>query len=108
MGVDYDAVGGIGVEFNDDLQYKAIELGYFTEEEWDGDPYSCVESLGISFEEAGDGNYGGTDYWYLIVNGDNLKEVNSNKEAFLNTINSKFNVEYTEEDLKVISELHVW
>ena len=28
MGVDYNAVGGIGVEFNDDLQYKAIELEY--------------------------------------------------------------------------------
>lgn len=46
--------------------------------------------------------------WYFIVDGSNLKEVNNNKESFLNTINSKFNVEYTEEDLKVISELHVW
>lgn len=108
MGVDYNAVGGIGVEFNDDLQYKAIELEYFTEEEWDEDPTGCVESLKISYESAGDGSYGGTDYWYFIVDGNNLKEVNNNKESFLNMINSKFNVEYTEEDLKVISELHVW
>ena len=67
-----------------------------------------MEYLGITYEKAGDGGYGGTDYWYFIVDGSNLKEVNNNKESFLNTINSKFNVEYTEEDLKVISELHVW
>ena len=53
MGVDYNAVGGIGVEFNDDLQYKAIELEYFTEEEWDEDPTGCVESLNIPYESAG-------------------------------------------------------
>lgn len=108
MGVDYNAVGGIGIEFTDKLQYKAIELGYFTEDEWDEDPYSCLESLSIPYEQAGDGCYGGTDYWYFIVNGGNLKEVNNNKELFLELINSKFNVTYTEEDLKVISELHVW
>lgn len=61
MGVDYNAVGGIGVEFNDDLQYKAIELEYFTEEEWDEDPYACMEYLGITYEKAGNGCYGGTD-----------------------------------------------
>ena len=67
-----------------------------------------MEVIGISYERAGSGCYGGEDYWYLIVDGNNLKEVNNNKESFLNMINSKFNVEYTEEDLKVISELHVW
>lgn len=107
MGVDYNAVGGIGVEFNNKLQRKAIELGYFTEEEWNEDPYSCVESLKIRYAPAGD-DYGGDAYWYFLVEGSNLTQINKNKEAFLNTINNKFNVEYKEEDLKVISEIHIW
>lgn len=108
MGVDYNAVGGIGIRFNEELQMKAIELEYFTEEEWDEDPCGCVESLDIDYEQAGSGNYGGEDYYYFIVDGKNLKEVNENKESFLNMINSKFIVDYKEEDLVVISELHVW
>lgn len=108
MGVDYNAVGGIGVEFNNKLRRKAIELGYFTEEEWIEDPCSCVESLEIMYEQAGDGCYGGEDYWYFLVDGINLTQINKNKESFLNMINSKFNVEYKEEDLKVISEIHIW
>lgn len=108
MGVDYDAVGGVGICFSKELKQKAIELEYFTEDEWDEDNYGCVEHLDIPYEVAGDGSYGGKDYFYFTVDGNNLKEVNNNKEKFLSMINSKFNVEYKEDDIVVISELHIW
>jgi hypothetical protein len=107
MGVDYNAVGGIGIRFNEDLQMKAIELEYFTEEEWDEGMYSCVESLGIMYHTAGNSYYSEYDF-YFLVNGKNLKEVIDNSLPFLDKINKKFNVEYTQEDLEVISELHIW
>ena len=107
MSVDYSAVGGIGIRFNENLQMKAIELEYFTEEEWDEDMYSCVESLGIMYHTSGN-SYNSEYDFYFLVNGKNLKEVMANSLSFLDKINKKFIVEYTQEDLEVISELRIW
>ncbi len=107
MGVDYNAVGGIGIRFNEDLQMKAIELEYFTGEEWDEDMYSCVDYLDIPYKVAGD-TYNAEYDFYFLVEGNNLKEIVENSESFLQELNKKFNVEYTQEDLEVISELRIW
>lgn len=107
MGIDYNAVGGIGVRFNEELQMKAIELEYFTEEEWDeGCKFSCVESLDFYYMEAS--SYDDPPEFYFLVKGDNLKEIVENSTEFLNKINSTFIVDYKQEDLKLICELDIY
>lgn len=107
MGIDYNGVGGIGIRLNDEMIEKVIEKNMFTEEDWDDDMYGCVDSLGISYSVAGD-SYNSEYEFYYLVKGENLEDINKNKEQFLHEINSKFNTSYTEKDLKVISELHIW
>lgn len=108
MGVDYNAVGGIGIEVSNELVAEAIALELFTAESWSEDPQSCLESLGIPYEVAGDGCYGGDDRFYFIIGAYTYRDVNNNKDSFLHIINSTFKTKYTDDDLVVISDLHVW
>lgn len=107
MGVDYNGVGGIGIRLNEGMVLKAIEREYFTEEDWEEDPIASVEVFGILYAQAGSA-YSGKEWFYLFVDGDNLEEVNANREDFLNKINNIFDLNYTEKDLKVISDLYIW
>jgi len=61
----------------------------------------------ITFSVAGDGSYGGDFRFYLLVEGDNLKEILENEEAFRNRLQN-FGIQLTQEDLGVISDLHIW
>ena len=67
MGVDYDGVGGIGIEFTDEMAEKFSDKGLFTVEEWDDDPNDCMERIGILYCEAGWANYGGERRIYLVI-----------------------------------------
>lgn len=108
MGVDYNAVGGIGIQVSDELVAEAIALELFTAEDWSEDPQGCLESLDIPYEVAGDGCYGGDDRFYFTINAYKYKDVNNSKDNFLHVINSTFKTNYTDADLIVISDLHVW
>jgi hypothetical protein len=102
MGIDYDGIGGIGIEFTDEIKDKLIECELFTEEDFDEDYDSCFEKLGLTYDQAGN-MYSGDTYFYLMVDGDTLPEVNKNSKEFINTL-SKYGVIITEDDLKVISD----
>ncbi len=105
MGVDYDAVGGIGVEVTE-VVWKFIESGLFTQEDWDYDVEECLDKVGIAYENGGNHYSGDTTYYYL-VEGSNLTEVKANSVTFLNKLN-EYGLELTEADLKVISEICIW
>lgn len=74
MSVDYDGVGGIGIELTDEVLLCIIDKGIFTEYQWEDDRHLTLESLGLSFSEAGS-YYSGNLKQYLFVDGNNLKEV---------------------------------
>ena len=105
MGVDYDAVGGVGIYVEDYLD-KFISAGVFTEEEWEDDPYECVEKLGVGFSTYGNA-YSGEEGYALLVDGNNLDEVNRNVEAFILKL-KPYDIHLQYSDIKVISEGHVW
>ena len=107
MGVDYSGIGGIGIELTEERRKKLISKGLFTEDEWDKDCYECLEEVNLPFSVAGDGSYGGDFRFYLLVEGDNLKEILENEEAFRNRLQN-FGIQLTQEDLGVISDLHIW
>lgn len=107
MGVDYDGVGGIGIEFTSKMSEKFITKGLFTEEEWDDDINECMERIGIPFNEAGSANYGGDGTMYLIVDGETLEDVLLNEGAFREKL-SKVGINIGREDLQVISDILIW
>ena len=45
MGIDYDGVGGIGIELTEELVQRFIAAEYFTEEEWQDDYEDCLETI---------------------------------------------------------------
>lgn len=107
MGVDYNGVGGIGIRLKSEMVNTAIEKSMFTEEDWEEDPIASVEVFGILYAQAGSA-YSGKEWFYLFVDGNNLEEVNANSKDFLNKINNIFDLNCTEKDLKVISDLYIW
>jgi hypothetical protein len=107
MGVDYDGVGGIGIEFTDEMVEKVIKQGVFTEEDWADDWTDCMEKIGICYSEAGDYSYGGEKRIYLLVEGSTLDDIISNEEKFREDL-SKLGITVERKDLKVIEDLCVW
>ncbi len=54
MGVDYDGVGGIGIELTEEMIEYAIDHEVFTEEEWDDDRDYCLsKGEGFVYSVAG-------------------------------------------------------
>ena len=109
MGIDTDGVGGIGIELTEEVIQKFISNGYFTEEEWENEYYECLETIGrkfdVSFYTAGN-HYTGYFRHYLLVNGQNLKEIIDDSQNFIETF-KKIGLELTLEDLLVISDYSI-
>jgi len=83
MSIDYNGIGGIGIEFTEDMATDIINLnGLFTEEEWDDDEDECMERIGLDYEQAGSA-YSGETRWYLLVDGENLPGVIANADKFI-------------------------
>ncbi len=107
MGVDYDGVGGIGIEFTNEMVEKFIAGGLFTEEEWSDDSNECMERIGIPFNEAGSASYGGQGTMYLMVEGETLDDILSNEKAFCKKLSGE-GIIIGRNDLKVISDILIW
>lgn len=108
MGISYDGIGGIGIEVTEEIVAKFISSGYFTEDEWDEDYYECLETIGeklnISYSTAGNFYNGIEDLvHYLLVDGENLKEVVENSKTFIEKLKT-VGLDLTEKDLLVISD----
>lgn len=106
MGIDYDGVGGIGIEIDEDVHLKLIENGVFTDDEWDEDRDGCLEELDILYQQAGNA-YSGDVTFYLFVEGENLIEINRNAPKFIDKLNA-VGINITIDKLKVISETFVY
>ena len=106
MGVDYNGVGGIGVEFTDDMAERAIERGMFSREDWEADRYMCMEEIGVLFSEAGN-SYSSDTRFYLLVEGETLKEINNNAGVFVEKV-SKLLPDLSVDTLRVINDMHIW
>jgi len=106
MGVDHDGVGGIGVEITSEMVAQLIENGKFSEDDWDDDAYSCLDELGIEYQKAGAGDYGGQDRWYWMTPGKTLAEINQNAPDFITRLQS-IGINISVDELRVIEDLHV-
>jgi hypothetical protein len=110
MSIDYDGVGGIGIELTEELVQKFIAANIFTEEEWEDDYYECLEKVEETFGIATDtaGNfYSDRDIThYLFVDGSNLKDILENHVTFLEKMKS-VGVDLSLEDLELISDYKV-
>lgn len=108
MGIDYDGVGGIGIELTDEMLDTLKQKGLFTEEEWDEDYYDCMEKIGLVWEPAHYYDVPVEEYtFYLFVDGNNIVEINDNIPSFLDTLN-KYGFNITKEDIIPISDIHIW
>lgn len=107
MGVDYDAVCGIGVEITTEIVERMIWDKKFTQADWDDSCSACLDTVGIPYHTAGDGCYGGTDRYYWTVEGSNLQELNDNACAFINKV-SRYCGPLTLADLRLITDILVW
>ena len=105
MGIDYNGVGGIGIEFSYDIVEKCIESNIFTEEDWEDDYDECFSKLGLSYHTAGN-LMCDEGIHYVFVEGSNLKEIIENYPTFLEKMKS-VGVELSVEDLKLISDYSV-
>lgn len=98
MGVDYDGIGGIGVKITDEIVNDLIKSGCIKES---GD--LCLDNIGISYKTAGC-TYSGDCRYYWIVKGENLYEVNTNSQIFIEKL-KKIGIEVTTKDLIVIEDI---
>lgn len=103
MGQSYGGVGGIGIEFTECIAQAAISVGKLSEEDWDDDSLYAVEELGFKCNCAGVYD---TDKIYVFVDGNNLTQINKNKDSFINNL-SKIGTQIQESDLEVISDIYV-
>jgi len=108
MGIDYDGVGGIGIEITKDVLEKFISFGLFTEEQWDEDYYDCLEKIGLLYNTAGNFYSGDMEdlTHYLFVRGNNLQEILDNEPEFISAL-EKFGITISRKDLIVISDHRV-
>ena len=106
MGVDYSSVGGIGVEFTEDMKQAMIDKGLFTEDEWDDSQSECMDEIGIPYNEAGN-SYSCETCFYFLVKGKTLKEINNNAGEFVSEL-KECGINVSVNELQVISEYHVW
>jgi len=107
MRVNYSGVGGIGIKVDDEIISKLIVNKKFTKEDWEDDPENCLNGLGISYKVAG-GIYSNEDeeYYYLLVPGNNLNDINSNIGEFITKLES-MGIDITSSDLLVISDCRI-
>lgn len=103
MGTSYGGVGGIGIEFTECMAQAAFSVGKLSEEDWDDDSLYAVEELGFKCDRAGVYD---TDKIYVFVDGNNLTQINENKDSFINKL-SKIGTQIQESDLEVISDIYV-
>jgi hypothetical protein len=106
MGIDYDSIGGIGIELTGERIDLIIKKGLFTEDEWIEDSYECAEKIGLTYGVGGDG-YSGDITYYLLVEGNKLKDIYENAEKFVERLN-EIGIEMLVDDLEVIDDLHVY
>lgn len=106
MGVDYNGIGGIGLEVTDEVLEK---LHKYTKNKFiDDHTVDLIESLDISYSEAGSGSYTGQENtFYLMAEGDTLKEVTEGAKE-LSVKLKQLGIEIDPDDFEVISDLHVW
>ena len=107
MGVDYSAVGGVGIG-EDRFLKPFIAAGKFTEEEYAEGKSDCMERCGFLFSEAGN-FYGEADEreCFLLVPGKNLQELWDNAPAFIDSL-KPFGIELSISDLRVLEEAIIW
>lgn len=107
MGISYGSVGVIGIELTEERIQKFVSSGYFTQEEWEEDYYECLETisekLDHSYESSGNFYHEEDITHYLLVDGDNLKEVLENHQTFIDKLKT-VGIELSIEDLDVISD----
>jgi hypothetical protein len=107
VSVDYNGVGGVGIKITEEMIAILIDRKLFTSEEWEGDKHSCLETLGIIYEEAGSGAYGGDQSFYLFVAGETLDSVIVNAPLFIEKL-AGVGIAITKEEIVVISDLCMW
>ena len=115
MGVDYDAVGGVGIAITEDMIQYAIQQGVFTQDEWDDSWYDCAENISekydtLDFQEGGDSAYSGnTPDIYVVINDcELLGEINISAPQFCEQIKKVFGVVKKPDELRVILDYIVW
>ena len=116
MGVDYEAVGGVGIAITEDMIQYAIKQGVITQDEWEGCSwYDCVENISkkyttLDFQEGGDSAYSGnTPDIYVVINGcGTLGEANLGASKFCEHLEAVFGVVKKPEDLQIILDYIVW
>lgn len=108
MGVDYEGVGGVGIELTDEMIEQLKNYSSFTEEEWEDGPIYYMEKCGFLCFEGGSYHYTGEKRrFYFLVPGDTLKEVTNNAPTFIKNL-AAFGIQTTVDDLKIISDLLIW
>lgn len=106
VGIDYDGVGGIGIELTPQKIDLLISRGFFSQEEWEEDYYNCVEKIGIGYYVAGNA-YCEILRFYLLVEEKNLAEIMQNYLSFLDEWKTKTGEDLSAKDLLVISDLYI-
>jgi len=107
MGTSYYGVGGIGIEFSEDVIEGFVNNGIFTRESFDEDCDEVFSNvLKMKYEMAG--NYYTSDFrHYIFVEGDTLLEINENSQKFIDTFNSFGVFQLTMKDLVVIVDYQI-
>lgn len=105
MGIDYDGVGGIGIELTDNMIQTAIKKGIFTQEMWKEDQDHCLDILGFTYSDAGN-YYSGDIKTYLFVDGNNLGEINKNALDFIEKL-KQFDIIYSVDDIELIEDVRI-
>ncbi len=106
MGVDYDAISGIGIEITEEMEKLIIKDSEWTEAEWEEDRGDCMEAYRIKITQAGS-CYSGYFRYYMIVGGGNIKEINNNSFSFIKDLKD-IGINISQIDLKLISDILVW
>ena len=108
MGIDYDGVGGIGIEVTESILKKLISAKLFTRKQWNEDFNECLEKIGLLFSTAGNFYSGDMEdlTHYLFIPGNNLQEILDNEEKFKLDL-EKFGINISRKDLLVISDHRV-
>lgn len=108
MGVDFDGVGGIGIEFTDEIRQKFIDSDKYpecTEELWEDDEDEFLNYARFPYQTAGS-SYVPEIYYYFMVPGKNLYEINSNAPDFIKKL-KEVGINITQKDLIVIEDYHI-
>ncbi len=107
MSVDCSSVSGIGIRVEDSM---LIKLGgkFDNADGWDDELNEVFKELGFAKVQNAGSYYSGDVYWYLMVHGDNLREINDNKKHFMELLKKHFDLQVGDMDLKNISDTLWW